>query len=274
MGNRITQTYAERIISLACAYGSAYNRPAVSEVEFRLLCWELSWGMGEGFFTEKMVDSLRDCLGRVAKDSPLRHLSPDMARWLLAPAFRAHAVAEHHLGRTWDRHTFSRAILLAREYRKLALHHGGFDFERRERAVLLADLDELARAHWVLFAMAAEGGTVDVHGPKGVERIREQGLVILREAQGEEVELREKLGLTADSLRAVAKRLSMSQPGFSQLREELDAKPPALRRYAPQTDWLNIFPMIDIGVGELSEQFIAPSPWWAAGATAPRPRLG
>ncbi|WNG46965.1 hypothetical protein F0U60_24660 [Archangium minus] len=198
MGNRITQTYAERIISLACAYGSAYNRPAVSEVEFRLLCWELSWGMGEGFFTEKMVDSLRDCLGRVA----------------------------------------------------------------------------LARAHWVLFAMAAEGGTVDVHGPKGVERIREQGLVILREAQGEEVELREKLGLTADSLRAVAKRLSMSQPGFSQLREELDAKPPALRRYAPQTDWLNIFPMIDIGVGELSEQFIAPSPWWAAGATAPRPRLG
>jgi hypothetical protein len=270
VGNRITQTYAERIISLACAYGSAYNRPTVSEVEFRLLCWELSSGMGEGFFTEKMVDRLRERLGHVAKDSPLRRLSPDMAQWLLATALRAHAVAEQHLGRTWDGHSLPRAILLAREYRKLALHHGGFDFERRQRAVLLADLDELARAHWVLFAKAAEGATVDVHGPKGVERIREQGLLILGEAQGEEVEVREKLGLTTDSLRAVAKRLSMSQPGFSQLREALDATPPALRRYAPQTDWLNIFPMVDIGVGERSEQFIVPSPWRMALAFSER----
>jgi hypothetical protein len=73
IGHRITMAYAERVMMLTAIFGNDHNRPAPSEVEFRLLCWELHNAPDEGLSTcPRRTHFSR--LTEIDSDSPLRRV--------------------------------------------------------------------------------------------------------------------------------------------------------------------------------------------------------
>jgi hypothetical protein len=283
-GNRITQMYAERIISLACIYCSAHNRPPMREVDFRLLCWELYSCEDENPFGPDAAALLKARLQDLKPTSPLRALDPQLVPYLLGVALKARVISEQSIGRYWDRGRLVRSYLIARELRALGLKSTEqqteahlartyrqsekgetnndelIDYETVERRFFLTSMAEAYRALWVLYVKANDGVRRELQGPTGPIWEHDPGRILLNETAAEE-EVLGTLGLAGGGLRAAASRLSIRLSECSALRAELEAVEPKWQRYAPQVDWLTRWPIIDLELGGPCEHLIAPSPW-------------
>ena len=75
IGHRLTMTYAERVMALAAIYSNDHQRPDPTEVDFRLLCWELHNGSDGHIILAATIDELARRLETVGAESLLRNIS-------------------------------------------------------------------------------------------------------------------------------------------------------------------------------------------------------
>jgi hypothetical protein len=244
IGHRITMAYAERVMMLAATFGNDHNRPGPSEVEFRLLCWELHNASDGGIVDLLSADELVSRLTAIDSDSPLRRVTREHARTLLVEAFKARIAALQHVGRYFDRSHFARGYLIAQALAARASALGGAEYVRAERQYLLSSVEGYFRAAWALFCKAWTGLTIAAGD--GQPPITEYGHVYAKDWP-EDPNL-EKVDLTADRMRAVANVLSEPLSSFANYRATYQDADATTLKYDAAFDRLLIRPMIDFSL--------------------------
>jgi len=257
IGHRVTMAFAERVMMLAAIFGSDYNRPDPSEVEFRLLCWELHNASDEGIVALSSADELASRLTKVDSDSPLRRVTREHARTLLAEAFKARIAALQHVGRYFDRSHYARGYLIARAVAARASALGGAEYTRAEKQYLLSSVEGYFRGAWALFFKASTGLAIPVES--GQPPMTDYGHVYAKDWP-EDPNL-EKVDLTVERMRAVAIVLSEPLSSFAAHRTTYQDADAAVLKYDASLDRLLIRPMIDVEHGGRCEHVAIPSPW-------------
>src|SRR2546428_2952994 len=134
VGNMVTQAYTERLVALACIVApDDPNRPWPTEIDFRLLCWELHTCPDAGWLGPKAVDALADALRTFPPDHPLHNLTADAVRGLLAVTLKARLAYQQGVGRKWDGGDLLRPWLVTKEFGALARQAAGSRYEEFER---------------------------------------------------------------------------------------------------------------------------------------------
>jgi len=257
IGHRVTMAYAERVMMLAAIYATDHQRAEPNEVDFRLLCWELHNSYDGNLFDEAAAAELAQRLTKTDTDSPLRKLTTEHARVLLAEAFKARIAALQHIGRYFDRGDFARGYLIVRCLSARALTLGGAEYVRAEKQFLLSSVEGFFRASWALFTKAQLG--LEIRDEHGQPVMTDYGHVYSRDWPSDPN--LDALQISVDDLRAVASVLSEPLSSFPALRPNFKNASGATLKYDSALDRLSLRPMIEIEGKERCEHVAIPSPW-------------
>ena len=157
-GNLVTQIYAERLVSLACiAAPDDPNRPWPTEIEFRLLCWELHTCSDAGWLSDTAIEELCIALRVFPSDHVLRNLDRNKVRGLLAVALKARLAYQQTDGRKWDAGSLLRPWLMTNEFGSRARQIKGNRFNDFEKHFFMTSPDGFVRSAWAVFAKANQG---------------------------------------------------------------------------------------------------------------------
>ncbi|WP_148273329.1 hypothetical protein [Stigmatella aurantiaca] len=260
IGNFITRTYSERLITLAGAFASSHNRAEPAEVDFRLLCWELHQCSDGPVLGPDVLQEVSSRLVQLPKDSPLRKLDTAFTHRLMIEAFKARIVAAQFEGRIWDKASLIRPLLIARELASLGRKAGGDAYDRAERQFFLTSLEGFFRAAWAIYTKASDGVRIEAASPRGPVIVHDHGR-FRGDSWQFDSESQEHVGLTEDDVRAVTSRLSMPLSKYAERRAALRQMDPAVRKYDGLADVLVTRPLVDLELERLGEDFLLPSPW-------------
>lgn len=256
MGRNIAALFAERLVALACIHANNY-RPAATEREFDLLCWELHnsadeelTNLGAETQVAARISSIENQGLRVALERVPR-------RALLVEAFRARTAAFHIAGRFEGLPALIRPMLIAEHLCRLLDQRCGAAATQRLRHFLQGSVTEFFRNGMVLNGLLFEG--ISLRPANGGPPVREFGVAHLDDGPVGDAELK-ALGVTGEGLRAFGLRLSRTLDNFATLRDELVAVPEAERKYSQQINWLGRWPLLDMGVRGSARRLVAPSP--------------
>jgi hypothetical protein len=258
IGNLITQVYAERLIALACITApDDQGRSLPSEVDFRLLCWELHHYCSDGpWLGPAGADALDQAIGVLPLNHPIRELSREELRGLSAIAFKARYTYAY-AGRRWDGGDLLRPWLVAKELGILARQAAGDRYDDFQKRFFLTSLDGFVRSSWALFTKADQGTTFFL--PNGAQ-VHEYGRFRTSDWPEREPDF-ERLDMTAEDTRVVAHRLATSLSEYVEKRPLLNQMPAEGWKHHELLDWLSIRPIIDIDDNEPREDLLVPSPW-------------
>lgn len=256
MGRNIAALFADRLVALACIHANNC-RPAATEREFDLLCWELHnsadeelGSLGAEAQVAERVAGIENQVLRLALDKLPR-------RALLVEAFSARAASFQVAGRFDGLPAFIRPTLIAEHLTRLLEERCGSAATQRLRNFLQGSVTEFFRNGMVLNAMLSEG--LLLLPSNGAPPVREFGIAHLDDGPVGDAELK-GMGVTGEGLRTFGLRLSRTLDSFGPLREELTKVPEAERKYSHHINWLGRWPLIDLGVRGSARRLVAPSP--------------
>lgn len=256
VGRNIAALFADRLVALACIHANNC-RPAASEKEFDLLCWELhncaddelSVPGADAHVAERIAAvgnaQLKEALGKVAP------------RALLVEAFKARMAAFQTAGMWNGLPDLVRPLLIAEHFVSRLEGRCGAHAGQRVERFLQGSVVEFFRNGLVLNGLLSQG--IGLKPATGGPPQTERGLVHLEDGPVGNAELK-ALGVTGEGLRAFGLRLSRPLDSFGELREELGRIPEAERKYSHQINWLGRWPLLDLGVQGSARRLAAPSP--------------
>jgi hypothetical protein len=256
MGRNIAALFADRLVALACIHANNC-RPAASEREFDLLCWELH-NCADDELSAPGADAQVAARVSVIENQELRvALDKVPSRALLVEAFRARTFTFQVAGRFDGLPALIRPMLVAEHLCHLLEQQCGTPATQRLRNFLQGSVTEFFRNGMVLNALLSEG--ILLMPSNGAPPVRELGVAHLDDGPVGDAEPK-ALGVTGEGLRAFGLRLSRTLDSFGELREELVRVPEAERKYSHHINWLGRWPLIDLGVRGSARRLVAPSP--------------
>jgi hypothetical protein len=256
MGRNIASLFAERLVALACIHANNC-RPAATEREFDLLCWELHNSADEELTSPSADAQVAARISSIEHQGLMVALEKVPRRALLVEAFRARTAAFHIAGRFEGLPALIRPMLIAEHLCHLLEQRCGATVTKRLNHFLQGSVTEFFRNGMVLNGLLSEG--IWLRPANGGPPVREFGVVHLDDGPVGDAELKE-LGVTGEGLRAFGLRLSRTLDNFGPLRAELASVPEAERKYSQQINWLGRWPLLDMGVRGSARRLVAPSP--------------
>lgn len=261
IGHHITRLYAPSLVALGCAHGGPPQTSTPSELDFRLLCWELheceepsNHELPEARDAASVLQSRHDGL---AAEHPMRRVPRQALE---------HVWTEYVIGLVAQAQFRPFAYMPSDVVRPFAIYERFRDLvPSAGRAALVALERRFFGIPWelALRACLATLALADCD-PRGLAL---PGCVGMAQAR---VRLSsEPLGVTADDLGVFLSRLSTKVSSFPRLAMDIGAVPEHARKHHPAVRRLDTHPVLEIDdVDDGDVTFVVPSPWHLRAASA------
>lgn len=255
--NMITRACTPPLITLGCIYGGPPNLPRPSELEFRLLCWELhnspeppNLGSAEA---RAAIVLLLDKQLELGDRHPMRSISEQEL---------GHVWLEYQIGLigqaqirpfAYDPTDLVRPLLVYEKFRNSLQGEGRAALQRLERTFFGLDWAAFLRCFMVAVAVGNADALADI-GP---------GRIDIDDVGAAE---NPPLGVTPSDLKVFMARLGTQVTSFAAERSALDGLPSHAQKYHPIVRRLDTRPVVLLDDYSNTFAVSIPSPWHLRGA--------